>query len=99
MFKIYVCAILTFISIFLWDMATSFHRGITVKVDVVEEYQKIDSINRVLLVNMKQYEEYRDDDISKVKLESQHKIDSLSRVVKTLNNEITRMKKNSIMNY
>ena len=28
-----------------------------------------------------------------------HKIDSLSKVVRNLNNEVTRMKKTSIMNY
>lgn len=85
MFKFYVCLMLTFISLFL----SVIYKEVKVKIDTIEEYQKIES------VNMTQFEE----DIDNVKLEYQHKIDSLSNVVKTLNNEIIRMKKNSTMNY
>ena len=89
MFKFYVCLMLTFISLFLSGIYNSIYKDVKVKIDTIEEYQEIES------VNMTQFEE----NIDNVKLEYQHKIDSLSNVVKTLNNEITRMKKNSIMNY
>lgn len=83
----------------LWSINMDIKRGLSIKVSVAEEYQKIDSINKVLVENIRMYEEERGNDISNVRNEYQHRIDSLSKVVRSLNNEVTRMKRTSIMNY
>jgi hypothetical protein len=83
----------------LWSINMDIKRGLSVKVSVAEEYQKIDSINKVLVENIRMYEEERDNDISIVRNEYQHRIDSLSKVVKNINSDVTRMKRTSIMNY
>jgi hypothetical protein len=83
----------------LWSINMDIKRGLSVKVSVAEEYQKIDSINKVLVENIRMYEEERSNDISTVRNEYQHRIDSLSKVVKNINSDVTRMKRTSIMNY
>ena len=45
------------------------------------------------------YEDERGNDISKVRDEYQHRIDSLSKVVKNINSEVTRMQRTSIMRF
>ena len=99
MFKFYICFILTMLGLSLWSINMDIKRGLSIKVSVAEEYQKIDSINKVLVENIRMYEEERGNDISNVRNEYQHRIDSLSKVVRSLNNEVTRMKRTSIMNY
>ena len=99
MFKFYICFILTMLGLSLWSINMYIKRGLSIKVSVAEEYQKIDSINKVLVENIRMYEEERGNDISNVRNEYQHRIDSLSKVVRSLNNEVTRMKRTSIMNY
>lgn len=99
MFKFYICFILTMLGLNLWSINMDIKRGISIKVSVVEEYQKIDSINKVLVENISMYEEERGNDISNVRNEYQHRIDSLSKVVKNINSDVTRMKRTSIMRY
>ena len=99
MFKFYICFILTCISLNIWGVTHYLSRGLEVKVDIAEEYQKIDSINKALIENIRVYEKERDDDISKVRDEYQHRIDSLSNITKKLNDDIIRMRKSSIMRY
>lgn len=99
MFKFYICFILTMLGLSLWSINMDIKRGLSIKVSVAEEYQKIDSINKVLVENIRMYEEERGNDISNVRNEYQHRIDSLSKVVKNINSDVTRMKRTSIMNY
>ena len=42
---------------------------------------------------------YGKNDISNIRNEYQYRIDSLSKVVKNINSDVTRMKRTSIMNY
>ena len=99
MFKFYICFILTMLGLSLWSINMDIKRGLSIKVSVAEEYQKIDSINKVLVENIRMYEAERGNDISNVRNEYQHRIDSLSKVVKNINSDVTRMQRTSIMNY
>lgn len=99
MSKFYISVILTVISIFLWNISLNVTDGLRVNVNVTEEYQKMDSINNVLVERIKIYEENRETEISNIRNEYQHRIDSLSKVVRNINSEVTRMKRSSIMNY
>ena len=99
MFKIYICSILTMLGLSLWSISMDIKRELSVKVSVAEEYQKIDSINKVLIENIRIYEKERNDDISKVREEYQYRIDSLSNITKKLNDDIIRMRKSSIMRF
>lgn len=96
MFKLYISCILTITSIFIWGIMYDLNRSYTMTEKYInsqmENLIQIDSLER-------EYDELLYQRIKASEDQYQHKIDSLSKVVRRLNNEVTRMKRNSIMMY
>lgn len=96
MFKFYISCILTIISLFIWGIMYDLNRSYTMTEKYInsqiENLIQIDSLER-------EYDELLYQRIKASEDQYQHKIDSLSKVVRRLNNEVARMKQNSIMMY
>ena len=96
MFKLYISCILTITSIFIWGIMYDLNRSYTMTEKYInsqmENLIQIDSLER-------EYDELLHQRIKINEEQNFHKIDSLSKVVRSLNNEVTRMKRTSIMNY
>ena len=68
--------------------------------ELLEKYVNLQIENLIQIDSLQgEYDELLHQRIKINEDQYQHKIDSLSKVVRRLNNEVTRMKRNSIMMY
>lgn len=96
MFKFFISFLLTFISLFIWGIMVEFRTNN----ELLEKYVNSQMENLVQIDSLQnEYDELLYQRIKANEEQNLHKIDSLSKVVRNLNNEIVRMKKNSIMMY
>jgi len=96
MFKFFVSFLLTSISLFTWGIMVEFRANN----ELLEKYVNSQMENLVQIDSLQnEYDELLYQRIKATEEENLHKIDSLSKVVRSLNNEVIRMKKNSIMMY
>lgn len=96
MFKFFISFLLTSISLFIWGIMVEFKTNN----ELLEKYVN-SQIENIIQIDSLQGE-YGQLLHQKIKIHEEqnlHKIDSLSKVVRSLNSEVTRMKKTSIMNY
>ena len=96
MFKFFVSFLLTSISLFTWGIMVEFRANN----ELLEKYVNSQMENLVQIDSLQnEYDELLYQRIKATEEQNLHKIDSLSKVVRSLNNEVIRMKKNSIMMY
>lgn len=86
MYKPLVCFFLFSISIFLWDISISIKDNNNIFIELSPEVYRLDSVNHVLTNKLiKQEEQYN------------HKIDSLSNVIKNIKYDVNKIRKYSTM--
>lgn len=96
MFKYFISFLLTVISLFMWGIMIEFKTNN----ELLEKYVNSQIENLIQIDSLQgEYDELLHQRIKASEEQYQHKIDSLSKVVRRLNNEVTRMKRNSIMMY
>lgn len=96
MFKFFVSFLLTFISLFIWGIMVE----IRANNEILDRYVNSQIENLIQIDSLQgEYDELLHQRIKANEEQNLHKIDSLSKVVRNLNNEVIRMKKNSIMMY
>ena len=96
MFKFFISFLLTSISLFMWGIMVEFKTNN----ELLEKYVNSQIENLVQIDSLQnEYDELLHQRIKINEEQNFHKIDSLSKVVRSLNNEVTRMKRTSIMNY
>ena len=96
MFKFFISFLLTSISLFIWGIMVEFRTNN----ELLEKYVNSQIENLIQIDSLQgEYDELLHQRIKINEEQNLHKIDSLSKVVRSLNNEVTRMKRTSIMNY
>lgn len=96
MFKFFISFLLTSISLFIWGIMVEFKTNN----ELLEKYINSQIENLIQIDSLQgEYDELLHQRIKINEEQNLHKIDSLSKVVRSLNNEVTRMKRTSIMNY
>lgn len=96
MFKFFISFLLTFVSLFIWGIMVEFKTNN----ELLEKYINSQIENLIQIDSLQgEYDELLHQRIKINEEQNLHKIDSLSKVVRSLNNEVTRMKRTSIMNY
>ena len=96
MFKFFISFLLTFISLFMWGIMVEFNTNN----ELLEKYVNLEIENLIQIDSLQgEYDELLHQRIKANEEQNLHKIDSLSKVVRRLNNEVARMKRNSIMMY
>lgn len=96
MFKFFISFLLTFTSLFIWGIMVEFRTNN----ELLEKYVNSQIENLIQIDSLQgEYDELLHQRIKINEEQNLHKIDSLSKVVRNLNNEVIRMKKNSIMMY
>ena len=96
MFKFFISFLLTSISLFMWGIMVEFKTNN----ELLEKYVNSQIENLIQIDSLQgEYDELLHQRIKINEEQNLHKIDSLSKVVRSLNNEVTRMKRTSIMNY
>ena len=96
MFKFFISFLLTFISLFIWGIMVE----LKTNNELLEKYVNSQIENLVQIDSLQnEYDELLHQKIKINEEKNLHKIDSLSKVVRSLNNEVARMKRNSIMMY
>lgn len=96
MFKFFISFLLTFISLFMWGIMVEFRTNN----ELLDRYVNSQIENLIQIDSLQgEYDELLYQRIKANEEQNLHKIDSLSKVVKSLNNEVIRMKRTSIMNY
>ena len=96
MFKFFISFLLTFISLFIWGIMVEFKTNN----ELLEKYVNSQIENLIQIDSLQgEYDELLHQRIKINEEQNLHKIDSLSKVVRSLNNEVTRMQRTSIMNY
>lgn len=96
MFKFFISFLLTSISLFIWGIMVEFKTNN----ELLEKYVNSQIENIIQIDSLQgEYDELLHQRIKINEEQNLHKIDSLSKVVRRLNNEVIRMKKTSIMNY
>lgn len=96
MFKFFISFLLTSISLFIWGIMVEFRTNN----ELLEKYVNSQIENFIQIDSLQgEYDELLHQRIKINEEQNLHKIDSLSKVVRSLNNEVTRMKRTSIMNY
>lgn len=96
MFKFFISFLLTSISLFMWGIMVEFKTNN----ELLEKYVNSQIENLIQIDSLQgEYDELLHQRIKINEEKNLHKIDSLSKVVRSLNSEITRMKRTSIMNY
>lgn len=96
MFKFFISFLLTSISLFIWGIMVEFKTNN----ELLEKYVNSQIENLIQIDSLQgEYDELLHQRIKINEEQNLHKIDSLSKVVRSLNNEVTRMKRTSIMNY
>lgn len=96
MFKFFISFLLTSISLFIWGIMVEFRNNN----ELLEKYVNSQIENLVQIDSLQgKYDELLYQRIKINEEQNLHKIDSLSKVVRSLNSEVTRMKRTSIMNY
>ena len=96
MFKFFISFLLTSISIFVWGIMVE----LKTNNELLEKYVNSQIENLIQIDSLQgEYDELLHQRIKINEEKNLHKIDSLSKVVRSLNNEVTRMKRNSIMMY
>lgn len=86
MYKLLVCFFLFSISIFLWDISISIKDNNNIFIELSPEVYRLYSVNHVLTNKLiKQEEQYN------------HKIDSLSNVIKNIKYDVNKIRKYSTM--
>lgn len=96
MFKFFISFLLTFISLFMGGIMVEFRTNN----ELLEKYVNSQIENIIQIDSLQgEYDELLHQRIKINEEQNIHKIDSLSKVVRNLNNEVTRMKRTSIMNY
>lgn len=96
MFKFFISFLLTFISLFIWGIMVEFKTNN----ELLEKYVNSQIENIIQIDSLQgEYDELLHQRIKINEEQNLHKIDSLSKVVRSLNNEVTRMQRTSIMNY
>ena len=96
MFKFFISFLLTSISLFIWGIMVEFRTNN----ELLEKYVNSQIENLIQIDSLQgEYDELLHQRIKINEEQNLHKIDSLSKVVRSLNNEVTRMQRTSIMNY
>ena len=96
MFKFFISFLLTSISLFIWGIMVEFR----INNELLEKYVNSQIENLIQIDSLQnEYDKLLHQRIKNNEEQNLHKIDSLSKVVRSLNNEVTRMKRTSIMNY
>lgn len=96
MFKFFISFLLTFISLFMWGIMVELRTNN----ELLDRYVNSQIENLIQIDSLQgEYDELLHQRIKANEEQNLHKIDSLSKVVKSLNNEVIRMKRTSIMNY
>ena len=96
MFKFFTSFLLTSISLFIWGIMVE----LKTNNELLEKYVNSQIENLIQIDSLQgEYDELLHQRIKIHEEQNLHKIDSLSKVVRSLNNEVTRMKRISIMNY
>lgn len=96
MFKFFVSFLLTSISLFTWGIMVEFRANN----EILDRYVNSQIENLIQIDSLQgEYDELLHQRIKANEEQNLHKIDSLSKVVRNLNNEVIRMKRNSIMMY
>lgn len=96
MFKFFISFLLTSISLFIWGIMVE----LKTNNELLEKYVNSQIENLIQIDSLQgEYDELLHQRIKINEEQNLHKIDSLSKVVRSLNNEVTRMKRTSIMNY
>ena len=96
MFKFFISFLLTFISLFIWGIMVE----LKTNNELLEKYVNSQIENLIQIDSLQgEYDELLHQRIKINEEQNLHKIDSLSKVVRSLNNEVTRMQRTSIMNY
>lgn len=96
MFKFFISFLLTSISLFIWGIMVEFRTNN----ELLEKYVNSQIENLVQIDSLQgEYDELLYQRIKINEEQNLHKIDSLSKVVRSLNSEVTQMKRTSIMNY
>lgn len=96
MFKFFISFLLTSISLFIWGIMVEFRANN----ELLDRYVNSQIENLIQIDSLQgEYDELLHQRIKANEEQNLHKIDSLSKVVKSLNNEVIRMKRTSIMNY
>lgn len=96
MFKFFISFLLTSISLFIWGIMVEFKTNN----ELLEKYVNSQLENLIQIDSLQgEYDELLHQRIKINEEQNLHKIDSLSKVVKSLNSEVIRMKRTSIMNY
>lgn len=92
----FISFLLTFISLFMWGIMVEFRTNN----ELLDRYVNSQIENLIQLDSLQgEYDELLYQRIKASEGQYQHKIDSLSKVVRRLNNEVARMKRSSIMMY
>lgn len=96
MFKFFISFLLTVTSLFIWGIMVE----IRANNEILDRYVNSQIENLIQIDSLQgEYDELLYQRIKVNEEQNLHKIDSLSKVVKSLNNEVIRMKKNSITMY
>lgn len=96
MFKFFISFLLTSISLFMWGIMVEFRTNN----ELLEKYVNSQIENIIQIDSLQgEYDELLHQRIKINEEQNLHKIDSLSKVVRSLNNEVIRIKRTSIMNY
>ena len=96
MFKFFISFLLTFISLFIWGIMVEFRTNN----ELLEKYVNSQIQNLIQIDSLQgEYDELLHQRIKINEEQNLHKIDSLSKVVRSLNSEVTRMKRTLIMSY
>ena len=96
MFKFFISFLLTSISLFIWCIMVEFKTNN----ELLEKYVNSQIENIIQIDSLQgEYDELLYQRIKINEEQNLHKIDSLSKVVRSLNNEVTRIKTTSIINY
>lgn len=85
MYKFFVCFCLFFTSLFIWDISTSIKKN-NISVKSLSKVDHLDSVNIVLTNKLIEQEKYYN-----------HKIDSLSNIVKNIRYDVNKIRKYSTM--
>lgn len=85
MYKFFVCFCLFFTSLFIWDISTSVKKN-NISVELLSKVDHLDSVNIVLTNKLIEQEKYYN-----------HKIDSLSNIVKNIRYDVNKIRKYSTM--
>lgn len=96
MFKFFISFLLASISLFVWGIMVE----LKTNNELLEKYVNSQIENLIQIDSLQsEYDKLLHQRIKINEEQNLHKIDSLSKVVRSLNNEVTRMKRTSIMNY